>query len=1019
MTTTTFQKKTSVFDQQGLEDHITHGCNLIHVIEKYGFSLERSHVIREVAKDVIMGNSFLHKSLNNALLKHKNVVDVFIKHLEKTLVPLHFGISRNWRVTQKELLLATLQTLSRGYVRPLSEVPTGSGKSMHIGALVRAAIDTMRELGLDYEIHILTSRVAIAGQLIEEELPKEEAEDIPLEIGRKGDVRIWIPDISDDKIRVLAGNQSGQKKELAKDSILTISTYQGLRAQRITDQFRKPVFMTICDESHRVTERIAVLLEEMKTLVFGLSATVIGPDRDPFFFFEKIYRPELSEAKQKNDYVGFLNYHKSISEMILYQELKQVRLIKINGVKIDISEAKTKSGHGTYDVLNDDSVARILSKNPTIAAEVVAEAYIGDHPGLRLADSKPIYQRRGIVFVDRINTAKLCAEECNKILAEKIKEKYGKDVHFRAAYVDGRMSEGEYNVVIEKFRKGEITLIFSAEKVGEGIDLPFVNMIILLRPLGLGSQWKLVQNLGRGIRIDKDSPLDDLVILDLVFVSDKHLLASVLGIFGRSTIISGGLIAGWGTAYEIEKKVFELLRKGKSWTEIWNLLNTEERRAFPFIEQKMYEEQTRSLTGPQSEDNVNVITSNMFRLGEINFIEQEELRLALSLGNKEEMLKYTSEILIKEGFDSIDALMSVRQSSLHSFAKRRFDKFRNGLIMVNLNLNENKTSLTSSNMTSFIELMRRAGLQERRSFHDPRVNKYASTQSGFNQPKKRIENKVIPSKKKIGFGVIEKKTGIGLVGNEFPIETLNFTCRKFFGVEPDITSHPRDLYKQEPKYIAQAHLELPEGLKYSSPIVSSVSKEVAEKAAAVEFQKIIDAKMVSGEITVYVGSKRFNNLLKALELMVYENQYQEVIYTITERNNLSVVVAYVEKFKGIKFSGKPAFHQNVDEAKKFARVTLALQLTYSLPSFSRCADTNVSKKPMAMLENLCEKARFGEIKKSTTEVKHKNNVLYKGRIKVLGWETSALGITPEHAIQRAAGLAYEELSQHVGGQAIN
>lgn len=995
------------------EDTITKTCNMLRAVEKYGHVNPED--IRSFAKELLQGNIPVNNTVHDAITMHKKVLDTFVKHLAKTLRPLLHGISRQWRKTQDESLRAKIRAFERGYCRLLSEIPTGAGKSMLIGAIVRSALDTMKELSIDHEIHIVTSRIAIAGQLIDEDIPEEQKEDRPLDIGKKGDVRLWCPEVPDEKIRVLAGTRGQNLKEKSKDATITVSTYQGLTANRVSELFKKTPFIVIFDESHHVTERVAIIGDQFKCLAVGMSATVLGPERDPFFFFERIERPELLE-KKKTSYIDFLAYHKSMSEMIKDQELKPVRWFN-SRLKIDMSGAVLKTtSKGPFDIFNEASVSKILAKNPELLSKVVEEAYTEEHLGLTLAGSKQVRERRGIAFVDRVETAKTVCELVNKSIPQKLIELYGDKAYFKAGFVDGKMSQKEYEATIAKFRSGEITLMFSVKKIGEGVDLPMVDMVLFLRPFGLGSMWELIQALGRGTRLDTANLFADLLVLDMVFVSDRHLLASVLGIFGRSTAISGGLITGWGNSYHIEKKVFDLLKKGRSWKEIWESLSEEERDQFPVLKEKMQEE----LRGSKASYTRAVHSESLFTVEEIHFVEQEDVRLALSLGNHEEMMRYIVDVLNQEGFNTLEQLRRVQQSSLPMFQRRRFRRFRDGLTMVNLALKEKNDQLTAGSFTDFMQLLKQYGMKDR-IISQPTLGSGTMAKSvgfsGNTGQKHRAGNNLKTSEVRV-----KPKTTV--VTTRKDISTITSTkdlledIRSMFGVEPDINSIVKDLYGKEPEYANQATVALPEGLKFSSVIWRNKDREAGKNQAAAELHKIILDQKRSGNIGLYYGSVWFMNHIKMVYMFLKERDYSQPFFTTTLKDGIYITMATIEKFKW-KINGNAAIGTDEERTKKHALVMLGREISKMFHEEYAEAHLieprNIYRKK---LDNLCISLGTNP-KKWSEQVRVGNVDISKTNIVCNGIKIESLGVNIANSQEKAAKEMYQKLLDQVGGTTEN
>lgn len=107
-------------------------------------------------------------------------------------------------------------------------------------------------------------------------------------------------------------------------------------------------------------------------------------------------------------------------------------------------------------------------------------------------------QQRTLAFCVSINHADFMAEQFQKR-------------GFAAAAVHGRseLSRGE---ALEQLRSGELVILFSVDLFNEGVDLPTIDTVMLLRPTE--SKILFLQQLGRGLR--KAEGKDKLVILDFI-----------------------------------------------------------------------------------------------------------------------------------------------------------------------------------------------------------------------------------------------------------------------------------------------------------------------------------------------------------------------------------------------------------------------------------------------------------------------------------------------------------------------
>lgn len=84
-----------------------------------------------------------------------------------------------------------------------------------------------------------------------------------------------------------------------------------------------------------------------------------------------------------------------------------------------------------------------------------------------------------------------------------------KGIRAAAVYADSQLSRGES---LEQLRSGELQVLFSVDLFSEGVDLPVIDTVMMLRPTE--SKILFLQQLGRGLR--KADGKDKLVVLDFV-----------------------------------------------------------------------------------------------------------------------------------------------------------------------------------------------------------------------------------------------------------------------------------------------------------------------------------------------------------------------------------------------------------------------------------------------------------------------------------------------------------------------
>lgn len=118
--------------------------------------------------------------------------------------------------------------------------------------------------------------------------------------------------------------------------------------------------------------------------------------------------------------------------------------------------------------------------------------------------------RKGLVFCSRLEEA--------RELAKRFTER-----GYKSDAIDGSDSDAERDEVIRKLESGELEYIFSVNILNEGVDIPSVNQIIMLRRTE--SSIVFVQQLGRGLRKadDKESTL----VLDFIGNYQQNFLIPV------------------------------------------------------------------------------------------------------------------------------------------------------------------------------------------------------------------------------------------------------------------------------------------------------------------------------------------------------------------------------------------------------------------------------------------------------------------------------------------------------------
>ena len=152
---------------------------------------------------------------------------------------------------------------------------------------------------------------------------------------------------------------------------------------------------------------------------------------------------------------------------------------------VDLSRLRWKRGQG-YDPAELDSV------------------YTGNHARARMVlravrDTVDVGRMRALGFCVSIGHAEFMADWFNK---------HG----VPSAAVTSGVGPAGRQELIKDFRKGTLRVLFTVDLFNEGVDLPMVDTILMLRPTE--SATIFLQQLGRGLRLDDGKPC--LTVLDFI-----------------------------------------------------------------------------------------------------------------------------------------------------------------------------------------------------------------------------------------------------------------------------------------------------------------------------------------------------------------------------------------------------------------------------------------------------------------------------------------------------------------------
>ena len=271
--------------------------------------------------------------------------------------------------------------------------------------------------------------------------------------------------------RIFGGNIkmgmfSGSRKELDNDFIF--STIQTISKTDNMKQFKSDSFdYIVIDETHRAgAETYQRILDYFRPkFLLGMTAT---PERTDGFDIFKLYEYTIAYE---------IRLHNALTEKMLSPfHYFGVTDISVNG-----------------DLLEENASFNLLTSSERVDRIIEKAKFYGCDDGVV----------RGLVFCSKIDECKSLSEKFNNL-------------GYNTIALTGENSEEERSNAITRLELDDLTTkldyIFTVDIFNEGIDIPRVNQLIMLRPTQ--SAIVFVQQLGRGLRKDDDK--DYLTVIDFI-----------------------------------------------------------------------------------------------------------------------------------------------------------------------------------------------------------------------------------------------------------------------------------------------------------------------------------------------------------------------------------------------------------------------------------------------------------------------------------------------------------------------
>jgi superfamily II DNA or RNA helicase len=301
------------------------------------------------------------------------------------------------------------------------------------------------------------------------------------------------------KLRAVApdlrvGIVKGARREIRGRDVIVASVQSLVRQPRRDELARAGIRLVIVDECHHgvantymsILRDLGCFDEDPMTGAYALGVTATLGRSD---------RVALGQVWQE------VVYKRDIVEMIREGYLVNARGVRVRVEGLDLAAVKRR--HGDFA---DQALAEAM--HAALAPKAVARAY-GEHAA----------GRQGILFAPTVEMAYEMAEALR-----------GEGV--AATGIDGGMAMGERRAVLADFQRGDVQVVTNCMILTEGFDAPWCSAVVIARPTSSAPLY--VQMAGRALRPHPGK--QDALILDVVGVTGRHKLASVVDLVGADRV---------------------------------------------------------------------------------------------------------------------------------------------------------------------------------------------------------------------------------------------------------------------------------------------------------------------------------------------------------------------------------------------------------------------------------------------------------------------------------------------------
>lgn len=273
------------------------------------------------------------------------------------------------------------------------------------------------------------------------------------------------------------GILSGSQRQL--DARYLFATVNMASKPEICAQFGDDAFdYIVIDEAHRVGQRAVGAGQSMYQRLMSFY--------QPQFMLGMTATPERTDGTNVYEYFDYhLAYEISLLDALDQDLLAPFHYIGVTDYEVD--------GH----VIDDRTSLRYLVSDERVNYILAKTIYYGPREG----------GLHGLIFVSRVDEGRQLAEKFNQ-----------RGVH--AIFVSAVDSVEAREEAVRRLTVGELQYIITVDIFNEGVDIPILNQVVMMRPTQ--SSIIFLQQLGRGLRKLPDK--ESVTVLDFIGNYDENYM---------------------------------------------------------------------------------------------------------------------------------------------------------------------------------------------------------------------------------------------------------------------------------------------------------------------------------------------------------------------------------------------------------------------------------------------------------------------------------------------------------------